>query len=67
MTSEMVASVVHSGRATLNELRTIYHLEDLYRLWEIDYVPLYNGWLEGERQKDRDRLAALASKYAKRF
>lgn len=67
MTSEMVASVVHSGRATLNELRTIYHLEDLYRLWEIDYVPLYNGWLEGERQKERDRLAALASKYAKRF
>ena len=60
MTSEMVASVVHSGRATLNELRTIYHLQDLYRLWEIDYVPMYNAWYEGERRKEKERLAQLA-------
>ena len=60
MTSEMVASVVHSGRATLNELRTIYHLQDLYRLWEIDYVPLYNAWYDNERRKEKERLAQLA-------
>lgn len=60
MTSEMVASVVHSGRATLNELRTIYHLEDLYRLWEIDYVPLYNRWYDNERMKEKERLNQLA-------
>ena len=56
----MVASVVHSGRATLNELRTIYHLQDLYRLWEIDYVPMYNKWYDNERQKEKDRLNQLA-------
>lgn len=56
----MVASVVHSGRATLNELRTIYHLQDLYRLWEIDYVPLYNAWYDNERRKEKDRLNQLA-------
>ncbi|MBO6031931.1 MAG: hypothetical protein J6Q22_10860 [Prevotella sp.] len=65
MTSEMVASVVHSGRATLNELRTIYHLQDLYSLWEIDYIPLYNQWIEGERQKERDRLNSLARQFMK--
>lgn len=63
MTSEMVASVVHSGRATLNELRTIYHLEDLYRLWEIDYVPMYNEWYDMERRKEKDRLNALARQF----
>ena len=56
----MVASVVHSGRATLNELRTIYHLQDLYRLWEIDYVPIYNQWYDNERLKEKERLNQLA-------
>ena len=60
MSSEMVASVVHSGRATLNELRTIYHLQDLYRLWEIDYVPMYNQWYDNERRKEKERLNQLA-------
>ena len=56
----MVSFVVHNGRATLNELRTIYSLEDLYRIWEIDYVPLYNSWYEAERRKEKDRLNRLA-------
>lgn len=60
MVSEIVASVVHSGRATLNELRTIYHLQDLYRLWEIDYVPFYNQWYDNERRKEKERLNQLA-------
>jgi hypothetical protein len=60
MTSEMVASVVHSGRATLHELRTVYHLQDLYRLWEIDYVPMYNKWYDNERRKEKQRLSQLA-------
>lgn len=60
MSSEMVASVVHSGRATLHELRTVYHLEDLYRLWEIDYVPMYNQWYDNERKREQERLRNLA-------
>lgn len=66
MTSPMVSSVIHNGRATLSELRSIYTLEDLYRLWEIDYVPLYNDWYAGERQKEKARLNALARKFAGR-
>lgn len=60
MTSSLVSFVIHNGRATLNELRTIYSLEDLYRLWEIDYVPMYNAWYEAERRKEKDRLNKLA-------
>lgn len=60
MTSSLVSFVIHHGRATLNELRTIYSLEDLYRLCEIDYVPMYNAWYEAERRKEKDRLNKLA-------
>lgn len=63
MTSPMVSSVVHKGRATLNELRTIYTLEDLYKLWEIDYVRIYNEWYENERRKEKDRLNRLAKSF----
>lgn len=60
LTSELVSAVIHSGRATLMELRTVYHLEDLYRLWEIEYVPKYNAWYDAERRKEKERLAQLA-------
>ena len=60
MTSQLVSYVVHSGRATLAELRSIYTLEDLYRLWEIDYIPQYNEWYDAERRREKDRLNQLA-------
>ncbi len=60
MTSALVAFVIHNGRATLADLRRYYSLEDLYRLWEIDYVPMYNAWYDGERRKEKDRLNQLA-------
>lgn len=60
MTSALVSAVILHGRATLGELRTIYHFEDLYRLWEIDYVPMYNTWYDAERRKEKDRLNKLA-------
>jgi hypothetical protein len=62
MTDPMVSFVVHNGRATLHDLRTVYSLKDLYRLWEIDYVPIYNSWYDAERQKERERLNRLASR-----
>lgn len=60
LTSELVSTVIHSGRATLQELRTVYHFEDLHRLWEVEYVPQYNAWYDNERQKEKDRLNQLA-------
>ena len=65
MTHPMVASVIYNRRATLDELRSKYTFEDLYRLWEIDYVPMYNSWYEGERRKEKDRLNKLAMQYAR--
>lgn len=62
MTSPMISQVIHNGRATLNELRTVYSFEDLYRLWEIDYVPMYNEWYENECRKERAKLNELASR-----
>lgn len=60
MTSPLVAQVIHNNRATLQELRTVYSYEDLYRLWEIDYVSMYNEWYECERRRERDRLNEIA-------
>lgn len=60
MSNPMIAFVIHNGRATLSELRTVYSYEDLYRLWEIDYVPMYNSWYDAERRKEKDRLNGLA-------
>lgn len=60
MSDPMIAFVIHNGRATLNELRTVYSFHDLYRMWEIDYVPMYNAWYDGERRKEKDRLNKLA-------
>lgn len=60
LTHELVSFVVHNGRATLAELRTVYSYEDLFRLWEIDYVPMYNVWYDGERRREKDRLNKLA-------
>ena len=54
---------MHSGRATLHELRTIYDLEDLYRLWEVDYVPLYNDYIEEKHRREQERLNDLARKF----
>ena len=60
MTSQLVSYVVHCGRASLAELRSIYTFEDLYRLWEIDYIPQYNEWYDAERRREKDRLNKLA-------
>lgn len=38
----LIASVVNSRLATLNELQTIYSLEDLYNLYEIVIIKIAN-------------------------
>jgi hypothetical protein len=41
----MCARLIQSGMATLNELRTVYSLEDAYHLNEVLSVKLYNEWV----------------------
>lgn len=62
LSDALVAAVVKNGRASLNELRTIYSLEDLYRLWEIDYINQYNSWYESEQRREREELNRLYRK-----
>lgn len=40
-----IGAIVASGKATLNELRTIYTLEEAFDLWEIIAVTRYNEHL----------------------
>ncbi len=41
----MIATIVDSRLATLNELKTIYTIEDAFNLWEIIMVSRYNEYL----------------------
>jgi hypothetical protein len=38
----LIGAIVASGKATLNELKTVYTLEDAYDLFEIVSVTKYN-------------------------
>lgn len=52
----MIAALIASGRCTLNELRTVYSLEDAWNIWEADYIPKYNAYKAHERQRELSRL-----------
>jgi len=46
-----IGAIVSSGKATLNELKTIYTLEEAFDLWEIIAVTKYNEYLAIEHGK----------------
>ncbi len=45
----LIAKVVDSGYATLHELQTIYGLEDLWDLFEVNAVSQHNEYLAVKR------------------
>lgn len=49
----LIASVVNSRLATLNELQTIYGLEDLYNLYEIVIIRIANQQKMYKKAKER--------------
>ena len=49
----MLGAIVNEGRATLNELRTIYSLEDACDIYESFMIPRYNEWLATEHAKNK--------------
>ena len=51
----LIGSIIAEGKATLNELRTIYTLEDAFLLWETIAIPRYNQWLANEQVKRRGK------------
>lgn len=51
----MVAAVVGAGRATIQELRSVYTLEDLFDMYSIIVTDRYNEWLANERAKSQKR------------
>ena len=50
---DLIGTIISSGKATLNELRTVYSLEDAFLIWEADIVPKYNEYraMEESRKK----------------
>lgn len=52
----LIATIIGARLATLNELRTIYDLEDAYDMWESIVIPRYNEFqADKEREKNRGR------------
>jgi hypothetical protein len=43
-----IGSIIAEKQATLDELRTVYSLEDAFILWEIISIRKYNEWLAAE-------------------
>ena len=52
----MIAQVLQSGRASLVQLQTVYTMEDLYNIWEVNYTGIYNDWVRREREAQSSRL-----------
>lgn len=46
-----IAGIIAEGKATLQELRTIYSLEDAFIIWESIIIPKYNEYLAAEEIK----------------
>ena len=51
----LVAFLIERKAATLQELKTIYTLEDAMNMQEALEVPLINQWHEMEREKFRSK------------
>jgi hypothetical protein len=49
----LIGKLIASGRATLQELRSIYTLEDALTMWEAVVVPEYNEYMAVEAMKRR--------------
>lgn len=48
-----LATIIAEGKATLNELRTVYTLEDSYAMWEVIVTTRYNEHLAYEHAKKK--------------
>ena len=51
----LIGQLVASGAATLNELKTVYSLEDAFLMWEAVIVPKYNEYAAIEAVKRKHR------------
>jgi hypothetical protein len=51
--SSIIAAVISADRATLQELQTVYGLEDLWDLFEIHQVSQYNEHLAAKHANRR--------------
>ena len=50
-----VGAIISAGKASLNELRTIYTLEDAFDMWEIIAITKYNEYLAIEHAKRQNK------------
>lgn len=51
-----IGAIVNSGKATLQELKTVYTLEDAMNIWEAIMIPRYNDFAaqqKAQREKQK--------------
>lgn len=51
----VIGAIVSEKQATLQELKTVYSLEDMYDMWEVIAVNRYNEAMAVEAAKKNDR------------
>jgi hypothetical protein len=49
----IAGAIIDAGKATLNDLRTIYDLEDGFLLWECIAIPRFNAWRAAENSRKK--------------
>lgn len=47
--------IISNHLATMHELKTIYSLQDVMEMWEADYVPKYNEYMQSKAEAERAR------------
>jgi len=52
----LIGYLVANHLATLRELKTIYSLQDAMEMWEADYVPKYNEYMQSVKEKERAEM-----------
>ena len=57
----MMGQIIWARVATLDELKSIYSLEDAYLMYVAIYVPRQNEWLANERAAKKAEMRAKST------
>lgn len=48
-----IGAIISEGKATLQELKTIYSLEDAFLMWEVIAINRFNEWVAVQNAKKK--------------
>lgn len=47
--------IIANHLATMHELKTVYSLQDVMEMYEADYVPKYNEYMQSKSEAEKAR------------